>query len=270
MKFVLFTLLLIFVDSKKLTNKQRKYILKIANKERSYIARGFYENNRDSDQSTVDIPPASNMYKLTYSLKLEKKAIEKAKTCDTNLSLGYTYYPGSFYYDSSEGLSYPLHVRIATSFSEWAYTFKEYRTTFRDFDTREVLFKKQPLTWTENSKDAIFNQLLNNEKFLGGYLFESVLGTEFGQFVWAKNKEIGCALQTCKNFTGTWVEQLKAVNLTWELNYHDELVVCAYKTKAKFGQKIYKKGKKLKCPKGSRPSKSYKRLCTVKGLKEIH
>ncbi|KAI6177818.1 hypothetical protein M3Y97_00949000 [Aphelenchoides bicaudatus] len=201
--------------------KKRSEALYIANDQRQQIAEGVklqYKNQ------LFDVSPASNMYKLTYSFKLEKKAIAKVKTCNTDLPLGYTYYIRDVSVDRPNDPPPSYSTDIPNAMFEWFEMFYDTQTTYT--------------------------------------------GTEFGQFFYAKASQIGCAQQNCKEVTGRWRNKLNELNITFS-NSNYPFVVCAYDKKLTFGKSVYKKGKKLKCPKGSKPNKKH-HVCDVKGRKRMH
>ncbi|KAI6170649.1 hypothetical protein M3Y97_01131600 [Aphelenchoides bicaudatus] len=206
----------------------------------------------------MKIPPAANMYKLTYSKKLEKKALKLAQACNTDLGLGFTY----FVMDTSplpRGEDPPpdFLTLVPNAMLMWWSMFSDYRTTYTDSKTRIVQFKRQPLLWNETSKYALYNKTVREG-----------LGTEFGQFFGGKASQIGCGVNTCNNVTGVWSTKMSELNLKYNASTFP-FVVCAYKKKISFGRPLYKKGKKMKCPKGSVANKKT-HLCIIKRLKAIH
>ncbi|KAI6177819.1 hypothetical protein M3Y97_00949100 [Aphelenchoides bicaudatus] len=235
----LFVLLFVLVlaNAKKLTNKERKEILYQANNQRAQLA--IPTKYKDENEQT-NTPPAANMYKLTYSKKLEKKALKMAKTCNTNLSLGYTFFVRDIndVDDDEPPPSYSTFIPNAVFL--WATMFAEYQTTYFD-KSGAVTHQQQPLVWNETSKYSLPNATKAREAY----------GTEFGQFMWAKASQIGCAQQYCSAITGRWRDKLLELNIAFNSTTYP-FVVCAYKKKAVYGQNVYKKGKKMKCPKGTK------------------
>ncbi|KAI6171425.1 hypothetical protein M3Y97_01042900 [Aphelenchoides bicaudatus] len=257
----LFALVLTNAAVPKIHNGDRKYVIKLANIHRAEFAKGETYNDKYGQVTT---PRAKRMYKLTYSKKLEKKARKAARACNSNLSVGFLYFVRNSYqiYMQNE---YPITFNNVAKYalSTWETMFWASKLTLKDTITGKILFMKQSLIWNETSKYDL------DKKTLGDIDIQQAIGTEFGQYAYDKASQIGCFMHICSNITGRWRDKVTELNATF-IRPEYPFLVCTYNKKISFGKPIYKKGKKLKCPKGSRPSRSSKGLCTVKGVKEIH
>ncbi|KAI6177837.1 hypothetical protein M3Y97_00950900 [Aphelenchoides bicaudatus] len=191
MKTILFVVLLILieVDAFKMTNKKRKQILKEANVNRHQTAQGsIYE----AGGVKSEMPVASNMYKLGYSLGLEKKALKKAKKCNSDLPLGYNYFVKDTTIDYTVALpefTTPVHYALF----DWAVMFYDAQTTYTDEKTGKVIFKAQSLQWNETSKYALPNATIefNRSKYpfiVCAYNKKIV----FGKNVYKKGDKLKC------------------------------------------------------------------------------
>jgi hypothetical protein len=196
------------IQSAKMTNKIRKGVLKSQNKVRSNVAKGKTANGTTGTK----LPKAANIYQLSYSKKLEKKALKLAKLCSANVTAGSIIYVG-------EGEA-----------------------------KNAAALKNASKTWaSEVTTNGLASLTYNASNSTTG---------NFTQLIWAKSSQVGCGVAACTNVTGV---SGSATSYT--------VVVCSYKKAGNVdGQAIYKKGKKQKCPKGSKAVKKT-RLCKVKGKK---
>ncbi|KAI6170854.1 SCP-like protein [Aphelenchoides bicaudatus] len=201
---VLLVLIVFIAESKKLSNKVRMKCLQQHNKIRSKVAKGKCANGTSGSM----LPKAGDMCQLSYSKKLEKKAIKIAKKCTWSQPVG-------------------TNVFVAAG-------------------------KIKPAAALKNATKSWGNELnAPNVTFSLKYVAcgpgMNATGTgNFSQLIWAKTKEVGCAVQTCTNVTGS------------AINGQATFVVCKYKAAGNVDQRIiYKKSKKSgkKCPKGYKHAK---------------
>ncbi|KAI6171268.1 Venom allergen antigen 5-like protein [Aphelenchoides bicaudatus] len=209
---LLFVAVLSVLIEAKLSNKVRKGFVKALNKYRSKVAKGKAPNGTSGGK----LPKASNMYQVTWSKKLEKKAAKLVKLCNFTTA------------SSTSGLAAYRQNGTVKAAAIIKATPKGWWTAFQKYGIPSLTF---------NNNDTTYRNITSVEDYV--HLLSFVQG------IWAKSKEVGCAAATCTNLT---------------YNY------CIFKPGGTNGQAIYKKGKKLKCPKGSKKVKK-SGLCKVKGKK---
>ncbi|KAI6171045.1 Venom allergen antigen 5-like protein [Aphelenchoides bicaudatus] len=209
---LLFVVVLSVLIEAKLSNKNRKGFVKAVNKYRSKIAKGKMANIANGTK----LPKASNMYQLTWSKKLEKKALTLAKQCNFTAA------------STTDGLAASIQNGTLKAPAALKATPKAWLAAFQKYGIPDLVI---------NTNDSFYNNITSAEDYINLLSFD--------QSIWAKSKEVGCGAFACTNATYTY---------------------CLFKAFASSGQAIYKKGKKLKCPKGSKAVKKT-RLCKVKGKK---
>ncbi|KAI6198797.1 SCP domain-containing protein [Aphelenchoides besseyi] len=174
------------------------------------------------NKNGTHLPNATNIYQLTYSKLVESYAIEKANSCQWN----HTYVNGT---------SNNLYVFGSTS----------------GFSSPEIALNQSVSSWYSELKDDGQSSLT----------LDSTNYNHFTEVVWAKVKEIGCAVANCPKMAG----------VDFGANYKYTFVVCDYSPSGNYlGQNIYEPGPSCSnCPSGSTCNPDNK-LCQQNGVPQIH